>query len=173
MIVRTITQADYHEVDQLIRKAFTSSSYGYGNEAELVQKIRAEKHYQNELEVVAVEDQQILGHGLLSDVVIESKEVDRVGLVLAPLSVLPDCQQRGIGKLIMSELERRATELGYPYISILGHPTYYTRFGYTAAKNFGIVPPFEVPDEAFLIKPLTKDGLKNCEGILRYSQAFA
>ena len=71
---------------------------------------------------------------------------------LAPLAVLPDYQNRGIGgKLIrtgLSEIEQH----GWPFVIVIGHPGYYPRFGFETASKYGIRCEYAaVPDEAFMI----------------------
>ncbi|MEJ6348598.1 N-acetyltransferase [Holzapfeliella sp. He02] len=174
MIIRTIKPQDYKAVDQLIRTVFTQTEFGYGEEAELVDKIRASKEdYISELEIVATQDNDIIGHGLLSKVNIQTNQNSLTGLVLAPIEVALNYQKSGVGKEMMQVLESRAKELNYPYISILGHPSYYAKFGYVPAKQYGVKPPFEVPEDAFLIKPLSDGALTGVEGTLRYSAAFS
>lgn len=172
MQLKSIETADYKTVDQLIRKSFTTTEHGYENEAELVKKIRREKNYDPQLEIVAINNSQIIGHGLLSEVQINSQVRQLTGLVLAPLAVLPTQQQKGIGSAILQELEKRATQLGYPFISILGHPSYYHKFGYVSARQFDVTPPFPLPEEAFMLKELLADSLTGISGTLIYSSAF-
>ncbi len=152
--------------------AFRHSDHGYQNEAELVDKIRQEATYEPDLEVVAEEACQLLGHGLLSQVQIVNKDQTFTGLVLAPLAVLPERQGQGIGGKILQELEKRAVTHSYEFISILGHPDYYPRFGYQKASLYEITAPFPVPDAAFLIKALTPKGLAGVHGKVRYAKAF-
>lgn len=60
MIIRPIKNTDFTEVDKLIRNAFTQSEHGYGNESELIDKIRKDKSYIPELELVALENNTII-----------------------------------------------------------------------------------------------------------------
>ena len=172
MQIRTIHPTDYLAVDLLIRAAFTPTAFGYGNEAELVEKIRLSKEYIPELELVAVKNQMIVGHGLLSEVSLVHEKDQTIGLVLAPLAISPDTQKQGIGSQLMHELEARAQQLNDPFISILGHPDYYAKFGYVPAEYYLVKVPFDVPTEAFMIKSLTKDGLKKRPGMIQYPSAF-
>ena len=172
MIIKMIEPIDFKETSRVIKAAFTSSTYGYTGEAELVEKIRLEETYDNKLELIAINNQDIIGHGLLSEACIKEGDTEVVGLVLAPLSVHPDFQSQGIGGKLIIELEKHAAKSAYPFISILGDPNYYSKFGYTKASDFQIKAPFDVPEEAFLIKELTTGSLKNVTGILNYSKAF-
>ena len=172
MIIKTINIEDYKEVAELIRESFSQSEHGYGNEAELVDKIRNEEGYIKDLEIVAFEDGKITGHGLLSEVSIVNQSQSFKGLVLAPLDVLPAYQGKGIGAAILLELEKRAKILDYSFISILGHESYYPRFGYVPASQYQIQAPFEVPNENFMIKELIDGRLEGKSGVIQYSEAF-
>lgn len=172
MEIRSIKKKDYEEVEQVIRQAFCSSEHGYGNEAELVRKIREDRSYVAGLEVVATDDTKIIGYGLLSEVNIVNKEENFKGLVLAPLAVLPSCQGKKVGEKVLKELEKRAIQKEFAYISILGHPRYYSRFGYVPTEKYKIKAPFDVPAEAFMIRSLQPDALKNISGCVEYSKVF-
>lgn len=172
MIIKTINLEDYKEVAELIRESFSQSEHGYGNEAELVDKIRNEEGYIKDLEIVAFEDGKITGHGLLSEVSIVNQSQSFKGLVLAPLDVLPAYQGKGIGAAILLELEKRAKILDYSFISILGHESYYPRFCYVPASQYQIQAPFEVPDQNFMIKELIDGRLEGKSGVIQYSEAF-
>lgn len=115
----------------------------------------------------------IIGHGLLSEVAIIDKDNNSyTGLVLAPLSVVTDFRGQGIGKKILNILETRAQELNYPFISILGSPNYYSKFHYVPASQYDIYSPYDVPNEAFMIKALITEGLAEISGVIKYSEAF-
>ena len=172
MIIKTINLENYKEVAELIRESFSQSEHGYGNEAELVDKIRNEEGYIKDLEIVAFEDGKITGHGLLSEVSIVNQSQSFKGLVLAPLDVLPAYQGKGIGAAILLELEKRAKILDYSFISILGHESYYPRFGYVPSSQYQIQAPFEVPNENFMIKELIDGRLEGKSGVIQYSEAF-
>ena len=55
---------------------------------------------------------------------------------------------------------------------IIGHETYYPKFGYVPASQYQIKAPFEVPDKNFMIKELTDGGLEGKSGVIHYSEAF-
>lgn len=174
MEIQTARLEDYKKIASLVKEAFTLSEHGYGNEVELVEKIRQDESYLPELEIVAKENNTLLDYGLLSKVeVLDTSGKSLTGLVLAPLAVSPSFQGQKIGEKILRELETRGKSLGYPFISILGHPTYYPKFGYVKASTYHIFPPFEVPDEAFMIKELFPNSLKNSSGTIHYAPLFS
>ena len=88
----------------------------------------------------------IVGHILFTKL----KVGQTTQLALAPLAVHPDFQRQGIGGALIEEGHRIAAQLGYDYSILLGHPTYYPRFGYQPASRFGIQSPFDVPDENYM-----------------------
>lgn len=151
---------------------FTDTNHGYTGEAELVEKIRQDPSYHKELELVAEIDEKIVGYGLLSEVTLESETTHLTGLCLAPLCVDSDYQSQGIGTQLMQTLESKAKNKPYAFISILGHPEYYSAFQYVPAHIFGVRAPFDVPKEAYLIKELVPHALQDKQGTIRYSKAF-
>ena len=66
---------------------------------------------------------------------------------------------------MLKELEKRAVQQDFPFISILGHPQYYSRFGYVSAEKYKVTAPFDVPAEAFMIRPLHPNALKIFRGV--------
>jgi len=71
-------------------------------------------------------------------------------LGLGPISVAPDRQGQGIGGALIHETIERATAAGWPVIVLLGHPTYYPRFGFGPARAIGIEPPEPWSDEHWM-----------------------
>jgi len=62
-------------------------------------------------------------------------------LALAPLSVRPDLQRRGVGLALMHAVLGAADALGEPLVALLGDPVYYSRFGFRLSEEYGIRPP--------------------------------
>ena len=93
LIIRQERPEDYDTVYHVVKEAFENAEYTDGNEQNLVAALRKSKSFIPELSLVAVEDEKIVGHILFTKAVVQGVEV----LALAPLSVLPDYQNRGIG----------------------------------------------------------------------------
>lgn len=64
---------------------------------------------------------------------------------------------------------RKGTHAG---IIVLGHPEFYSRFGFAPASRFGITTRYDVPDEVFMALELTSDGLRSRSGAVVYPQEF-
>lgn len=57
---------------------------------------------------------------------------------VAPLSVVPACQRRGVGRALMRALVDEATRRQWPVLLLLGDPAYYGRHGFGPAGALGI-----------------------------------
>lgn len=92
-------------------------------------------------------------------------------LVLAPLSVLPGYQRKGVGISLIKEGHKIANASGYGYSIVLGSQGYYQKAGYLPADQFGIKPPFDVPDENFMAYKIKEDA-SDIHGIVTYAKEF-
>ena len=174
LIVRQEQVDDYELTESVVELAFANAEHSDKNEHQLVSRIRKSDAFIPELSLVAIEKDhnKIVGHILLSKITINNNNQKTESLALAPVSVLPDYQNKGVGKLLMTEALKEAKELGYHSVVVLGHPEYYPKFGFKKASLWGIQAPFEVPDEAFMAIELTEDALKEVSGVVEYSSVF-
>lgn len=138
--IRPETAADYDAMGEVTRLAF-----GRQEEARLVEELRALAGFIPELSLVAVSGREVVGHVLFSLVAIETGDGDIPALALAPVSVRPDRQRQGIGSALIREGLGRCRRLGHEIVVVLGHPSYYPRFGFTPARAKGLHPPLPSP----------------------------
>ncbi|PEK18101.1 GNAT family N-acetyltransferase [Bacillus toyonensis] len=170
--IRQEQKNDYRKTEEVVKEAFLNEEFSDKKEHELVKRIRECDAFIPELSIVAV-DKEIVGHIMLSKITIEQGGTTVDSLALAPVSIAPSHQKKGIGgKLITAALEK-AKELGYGSVVVLGHPEYYPKFGFERASQWNIKAPFEVPDEVFMVRELRENTLQGVEGIVQYSSAFA
>lgn len=167
MEIRQERREDWEAVYRLVQAAFASAEQSDGNEQDLVTALRESAAFVPELSLVAVDGERIVGHILFTRVTVGGTQV----LALAPLSVLPEEQGKGIGLALIREGHRIAGRLGYGWSIVLGHPGYYPRAGYQPASRYGIRPPFDVPDENFMAAKLSGQA-PGVEGVVRYDPAF-
>lgn len=143
-------------------------------EADTVDRVRVEAPpgWQS---LVAVRDGgEIVGHLLMTPCPVESDDGAVVAEVLAigPVAVLPSVQFRGVGSALMRASMGLAIARSAPAVVLLGHPSYYPRFGFSPARAIGLQPPAAAwPDAAWLARrlPAWSDGIR---GTVRYPEAF-
>jgi putative acetyltransferase len=147
-------------------------AFGQDGEARLVNALRDDGDYNRELSLVAVFGERIIGHILFPPIVIVSDTTETSALALAPLAVHQDFQCLGIGAALIEEGLKECQRLGHRIVVVVGHPTYYPKFGFTIARDFGIQAPFPCPDEAFMALSLASGALDGIHGTVRYPIAF-
>jgi putative acetyltransferase len=149
----------------------------FGGEAEpnLVDKIRKSAGFIPQLSLVAVQQGRVVGHILFSPIEIrldDRPDQPMQALALAPMAVHPDLQKQGIGSALVRHGLEICRDLGHNLVVVIGHPDYYTRFGFTSARARGLDAPFPVPDEAFLAIELVPGSLPGVKGTVVYPPAF-
>jgi putative acetyltransferase len=159
MIVRPATPTDHEAI-----RACIDAAFGQPTEGTLVGALR--KARDARIELVADEADEVIGHVLLSRLVSPRK-----CLGLAPLSVLPAHQKRGVGAALTERAIGEARAAGWDAIFLLGEPHYYSRFGFSvgAAAKFGTV----YPKEFMMALELRAGRLDALEGDISYAPAFA
>lgn len=174
ILIRQEFPADYHSTEEMIREAFLNEEYSDKTEHFLVKRIRNSDAFIPELSLVALtQAKEVVGHILLSKITIADGEKAADSLALAPVSVAPGYQGKGIGSQLIRSALNKAKEGGFRSVIVLGHKDYYPRFGFKPASLWNIQAPFEVPDEVFMALELTENALEKAAGVVHYSKAFS
>jgi putative acetyltransferase len=163
--VRPEAAPDHDAVRRVHELAFAPS----GDEAKLVDELRAAGDLVPDLCLVAVEDDEVVGHIAYSRARLESgHEV----LALAPMGVLPERQRDGIGSALVRASLERAAATDFPLVVVLGHPAYYPRFGFEPGAASGVLDPYGVPQEAWMVHRLPAY-TPEARGLVTYAEAFS
>jgi len=164
LIVRPELEEDRLPIGALHRLAF-----GGNFESDLVDALRRERLV--ELSLVAIIGGQIVGHILFSDLETELDGRRVKALALAPMAVVPMRQRQGIGARLLGESLTRLERGEYEALIVLGHETYYPRFGFSAELARKLASPFE--GDAFMALELKPGALQGERGSVTYPAAFA
>lgn len=167
LVIRAEQQSDYEKIRHVVTEAFRTAEHSDGNEQNLVEALRKSRSFIPELSLVAVKDDELVGHIMFTKAFVNETEV----LALAPLSVLPAYQKQGIGLALIKRGHEIAKSSGYKFSVVLGHAQYYPKAGYVPASRYGIKAPFEAADENFMAICLNDTGCR-LNDTIRYDAAF-
>lgn len=145
-------------------------AFGQREEAEIVEKLRNRAVLS--ISLVAVQSGEVVGHIAFSPVVIESETSSFEAIALAPMAVLPAYQGKGIGAQLVHAGLEECRRIGHEIVVVLGHSTYYPRFGFVPAKPRGIDCEFGVPSEAWMILELREGALAGRRGTVSFQPEF-
>lgn len=149
-------------------RALLESAFGGSEEADLVDKLRDEGGVL--VALLAALDTQIVGHVLFSRMWIDTSGGSIEAVALAPVAVLPEYQNRGIGARLIGHGLELLRKQGERIVIVVGHPAYYPRFGFSNEKARTLGSPF--PAEAFMALELRAGALDGVVGNVRYAAAF-
>ncbi len=121
--------------------------------------------------LVAEEQYAVVGHVIFSPVSLPSFPKLKI-MALGPLAVAPDKQRHGIGAQLVQCGLKKCKDLGAGAVIVLGHPTYYPRFGFTRATDRGISCALARNPDAFMLIELKQGYLVGASGSVEYDEAF-
>ena len=147
-------------------------AFGQPDEGRIVDKLR--KSCEGIISLVAISNDQIVGHILFSPATIETQGTVIEGMGLAPMAVRPEFQNQGIGSKLITEGLRIIKNTTCPFVIALGHDKYYPRFGFQTASKHGLKSRWDgVPDEVFMVLILNKSTMKDVSGVVKYRDEFS
>jgi putative acetyltransferase len=153
---RAEEQRDHVAIADVVTRAFGSPA-----EARLVDAIRSAPEYLPDLALVAVVDEKIVGHVMISrcTVLADADTAASPAVMLSPLAVDPDHQHAGIGGRLVGDVTDRAAGAGHPFVVLEGDPRYYSRFGFEPAATYRLRLPLPdwAPTEAAQVLRLDPD----------------
>lgn len=142
--IKNEEEKQWRAVEELTRKAFWKDEYiekiGVGcDEHYLAHTLRTAPEFIPDLDFVAEVEGKLVGNVMYSMAYVIKPDGSRHDVLnFGPLSVLPEYQKQGVGSALMEHSLKKAKEMGYGSVIFFGHPTYYPRFGFKEAKEFGI-----------------------------------
>jgi putative acetyltransferase len=162
--LRPERREDFDAIRALHLAAFAPSQF----EADIADDLRRAHDHVPDLCLVALDQDAILGHVMLSHAQVDEHPV----LALGPIGVEPAHQHRGIGTALMQETIERASRTEYGLIALLGHPAYYPRFGFRPAEaTYGITTRYDAQPEAWMALALPAYA-PHIRGAFHYAPAF-
>ncbi len=165
MRIRWELPTEHEAVRRVNRQAF-----GREDEGALVDALRENGAVICSL--VAEENDAVVGHVLFSPATLSNGNAGQTVAALGPVAVLPERWRRGIGDALIRVGLDICREQGYGIAVVLGHPTYYPRFGFRPSRPLGIRWEHDAPEEAFMVMELRPGALDGARGVIRYRPEF-
>ena len=158
--IRNERETDYKIVEDITRKAFYNVYVPGCMEHYLVHIMRGHEDFIPELDFVIELDGQIVGNIMYT----KAKLTDEGGtekeiVTFGPVSILPKYQRNGYGKMLIEHSLKRAAELGYEAVVIMGSPANYVGSGFQCCRKYNICVEKEKYPAAMLVKELKPGAL--------------
>lgn len=168
MIIRRETEKDFTQIYDLVKTAFQTAKVSNGKEQDFVNNLRISRNYIPELALVAEESGKLVGHIMLTTIYIYNGNSKYEILYLAPVSVVLEKRNSGIGSKLIDESFRLAKEMNFTSVILVGDPAYYTRFGFKPAISWNIRNTNNIPDEYVMACELISGSLSGAEGEITF-----
>lgn len=155
--IKETTKRDLSDIMLVEERAF-----GKIEEAKLTRSLLKDDTAKPQLSLLAFHEKEAIGHILFTRAFINDRELNQPLLhILAPLAVVPEYQQKGIGELLIKEGLKRLQIIDSKMVFVLGHIKYYPKHGFIPdAKKQGYSAPFPIPEkvkEAWMFQSLSSD----------------
>lgn len=165
--IREEKEKDFPEIYGLIKTAFETADVKDGDEQDFAVGLRNSGNYIPRLALVAELDDKLIGHIMLTKTYIAQPDGTRLdALLLAPVSVLIEYRNKGVGSALINEGFRLAHEMGYKVVFLCGDPAYYNRFGFHPVANYGLRHNMPIPDQYIMACELENNALSGIDGVI-------
>ena len=163
LFIRPEQPEDTTAISEVLKSAFPTDQ-----EAQLLERLR--RHHRLLISLVAEVEGVIVGQIAFSEIKIEGTLYNSTGVGLAPLSVRPELQRRGLGAQLIREGLAACEAGGVGFVVVLGAPEYYHRFGFRNADLFKLENEYGA-GEAFMALALKEGSIT--AGLVRYGPEFS
>lgn len=160
--IKHADEKDINDVLMVERLAF-----GGEEEAHLVKILLSDQTAAPVVSLLAFTKEKAVGHILFTKVRINKSRYP-LAYILAPMAVIPDFQNKGIGGLLIQEGLKQLAAMNVELVFVLGHIHYYPKNGFIAdAAKFGFFAPHPIPKkvkEAWMVQELKHNSIKKYSG---------
>ena len=146
--IRNEKESDYQAVEDMTRKAFYNLYVPGCIEHYLVHIMREHEDFIPELALV------IANIMYTKAKLIDTDKNEKQVLTFGPISVLPEYQRQGYGKMLMEYSFEKAVSMGYDTVVIFGNPGNYVGRGFKSCKRYDVCLEGEKYPAAMLVKEL-------------------
>ena len=144
--------------------------FGRDDESDLIDALRKDGYIT--VSLVAEEMGQVVGHVLFSNVRIETQDGPMLATALAPVAVLEEWRNKGIGSTLIQEGMEMCAQRGRWAALVLGDPRFYSKFGFSSRLARNLRSPYSNAGTAWMAAELKSGALKDTFGLVRYTHPF-
>lgn len=149
--------------DFIAREQLLDAAFGAGRFAKASERLREGRAPARGLAFVASEGDRMIGTVRLWSI---TAGRDRPCLLLGPLAVAADAQNRGVGSALMQHALRRAASLRYGAVVLVGDAGYYRRFGFSSESTAALHMPGPFERGRLLACELAPGALRDARGMI-------
>jgi putative acetyltransferase len=166
--IRPETPTDHSNIDDLFMSCFQRD-----NETQIVSQIRSKSSYINELALLALAENKIVGYVLFSKVnIIGAENTLFPTVAIAPLAILPTYKDSGLEEELIKHGLKEATKLGHKLMIVSGDPIFYYELGFTLAEDADILAPFHSANDELMVLEIAENGLAPVSGTVNFPEEF-
>ena len=175
-VIRLEEKEDYREVENLVRESFWNVYKPGCSEHYVIHVLRDDPAFIPELDFVMEQDGKLIGQNMFMKTIIEADDGRTVDvLTMGPIGIIPEMKRKGYGKALLEHSLNKATEMGFGAVLFEGNINFYSKCGFTFAREFGIryhdLPEGE-DDSFFLCKELIPGYLDGITGVYQTPQGY-
>lgn len=171
--IRTTAKNDFISTENLTRETFWNLYNPGCSEHFILHKLRESKSYVEELDLVAIHKDEIIGHIISTKAkVIDAKGNEHDVLCVGPFAISPNLQGKGIGAKLIKQSIVKAKEMGFSGMILFGNPNYYSRFGFVNAQQFSITTKDGQNFDPFMALELGENRFAKVKGAFFEDNAF-
>ena len=167
-IIRRERPEDHHRTECLCREAFWNVYRPGCLEHYVLHCQRKHPDFVPELDFVMELDGKLIGQNVFVRTVIHGDDGRKIPIMtMGPISILPELQGRGYGKILLDYSLEQAVKAGCKAVCFEGNINFYGKSGFTFAREFGLRYhglPEGADDSFFLCKELVPGYLDGVAG---------
>ena len=175
-VIRLEKEADYREVENLVRDAFWNVYRPGCSEHYVIHVLRSDPAFVKELDLVMEQDGRLIGQNMFMRTIIDADDGRVIPvLTMGPIGITPDLKRKGYGKRLLDFSLEKAAAMGFGAVLFEGNIGFYGKSGFTYARNFGIRYhdlPEGADDSFFLCRELIPGYLNGVTGVYRTPQGY-
>lgn len=160
IVIRETHKNDFEDIIQV-----EISAFGEDSVAKLTAELLSDKSGEPKISLLAFDGERAVGHILFTKCYIKDLENCPLMHILAPLAVILEYQNRGIGGLLINRGIEILKAMNSQIVFVLGHIEYYPKYGFiNNATKLGYEAPYPIPSkvaDAWMVQSLSNDNFQN------------